>query len=77
MDGRMHEIVHALIDGFPASGEVDFVEAIAVPFPIKVISEILGFPAGEYQTFSGGPIRPWWRSPAESRPSGWSGPRAT
>jgi cytochrome P450 len=51
MDGRMHEIVHALIDGFPASGEVDFVEAIAVPFPIKVISEILGFPAGEYQTF--------------------------
>src|ERR1039457_6991998 len=51
MDGRRHEIVHALIDGFPASGEVHFVEPIAVPFPIKVISEILGFPAGEYQTF--------------------------
>jgi cytochrome P450 len=51
MDGRMHEIVHALIDGFPDSGEVDFVEAIAVPFPIRVISEILGFPAEQYPTF--------------------------
>jgi cytochrome P450 len=51
MDGRMHEIVHALIDWFPNSGEVDFVEAIAVPFPIRVISEILGFPAEQYPTF--------------------------
>ncbi|MFJ2033168.1 cytochrome P450 [Streptosporangium sp. NPDC087985] len=51
MEGRMHEIVNDLIDAFPAEGEVDFVEAFAVPFPIRVISEVLGFPADQYQTF--------------------------
>jgi cytochrome P450 len=50
MDSRMHEIVNELIDEFPHSG-VEFISAFAVPFPIRVISEVLGFPASEYPTF--------------------------
>ncbi|HEX3930500.1 MAG TPA: cytochrome P450 [Nocardioides sp.] len=50
MDARMHELVHELIDALPRDG-AEFVSAFAVPFPIRVISEVLGFPSSEYATF--------------------------
>jgi cytochrome P450 len=50
MEGRMLEIVKDLIDDFPP-GEVEFVSAFAVPFPIRVIADVLGFPEAEYPTF--------------------------
>jgi len=50
MDGRMHEIVNELIDRFPAE-EVEFVTAFAIPFPLHVMSEVLGLPPSEYEIF--------------------------
>jgi cytochrome P450 len=50
MDARMREIVRDLIDRFPPD-EVEFISAFAIPFPIRVISEVLGFPESEYPTF--------------------------
>ncbi|TRW47625.1 cytochrome P450 [Georgenia yuyongxinii] len=51
MEDRLRELVDELIDSFPVSGEADFVDVFAVPFPIRVISEVLGFPADQYRTF--------------------------
>lgn len=37
-------LVHELIDGMQDRGEVEFVEAFAVPLPVAVIGTVLGFP---------------------------------
>lgn len=39
--------VHALIDRFAAAGEVEFVEAFAVPLPSAVIGDLLGLPEAD------------------------------
>lgn len=44
-----------LIAGFPAHGEVEFMEAFAVPLPVGVIAEILGVPddrLGDFKRWS-------------------------
>ncbi len=37
----------ALIDAFPASGEIDFIQAFARPLPQRVLAEVLGFPQAD------------------------------
>jgi cytochrome P450 len=42
---RIGEIAAELIDGLPVGEEIDLVEALAVPMPMRVIGEVLGVPA--------------------------------
>jgi cytochrome P450 len=37
-------LAHALIDRFPAGGEVDLIEAYATPLPVAIIAGMLGLP---------------------------------
>ena len=41
---RIEEIAAQLIDGLPVGEEIDLVEALAVPMPMRVIGEVLGVP---------------------------------
>lgn len=47
----MQQMIDDLIDAFPSSGRVDFVEAFAQPFPFKVIAAILQVPDEIYERF--------------------------
>ncbi len=40
----LEEIVNRLIDGFPASGTIDFVTAFGIPVPIEAIARVLNVP---------------------------------
>jgi len=51
MSGWMQEIVDELIDAFPETGEVEFMSAFAIPFPLRVIATILGFEIWETEKF--------------------------
>ena len=42
---RVREIADELIDAFPTDGPVDFMNAFAVPLPVRVISHMLNVPA--------------------------------
>ncbi|MET9628500.1 cytochrome P450 [Lentzea sp. NPDC006480] len=42
---RIEEIAEHLIDGLPVGEEIDLVEALAVPMPMRIIGEVLGVPA--------------------------------
>lgn len=42
---RIEEIAAELIDGLPVGEEIDLVEALAVPMPMRIIGEVLGVPA--------------------------------
>ncbi|WP_052684247.1 cytochrome P450 [Lentzea aerocolonigenes] len=42
---RIEEIAADLLDGLPVGEEIDLVEALAVPMPMRVIGEVLGVPA--------------------------------
>ncbi|MEU0879538.1 cytochrome P450 [Lentzea sp. NPDC005914] len=42
---RIEEIAAHLIDGLPVGEEIDLVEALAVPMPMRIIGEVLGVPA--------------------------------
>ncbi|MGW4209615.1 cytochrome P450 [Lentzea sp. NPDC004789] len=41
---RLEEITKELIDGLPVGVEIDLVDALAVPMPLRVIGEVLGVP---------------------------------
>jgi len=41
---RIRQVAAALVDGFAPRGRGDFMEAVAVPLPIQIISELLGVP---------------------------------
>ena len=41
---RVREIADELIDGFPLEGPVDYMNAFAVPLPVRVISHMLNVP---------------------------------
>lgn len=43
------EIVSDLMDGLPASGEVDIVERFAWPLPLRVLGRLLGLPSGDLE----------------------------
>jgi cytochrome P450 len=40
----MREITHDLIDAFIDEGQCDFVSGFATPFPVRMITQMLGFP---------------------------------
>ncbi|MER6950854.1 cytochrome P450 [Nonomuraea sp. NPDC000554] len=44
MRGELAQMVSALIDGFDGKDRIDLVEDFAYPFPVKVISKLLGVP---------------------------------
>ncbi|HEX8865346.1 MAG TPA: cytochrome P450 [Lentzea sp.] len=44
---RIEEIAKHLIDGLPVGEEIDLVEALAVPMPMRVIGEVLGVPEND------------------------------
>jgi cytochrome P450 len=41
---RIQEIADDLIDRFPSSGELDLINELALPLPVRVICELLGVP---------------------------------
>ena len=43
--------VHELIDGFADAGRADLVRGLTFPFPVKVISRILGLPESDWPQF--------------------------
>ena len=47
----MNDFVDGLIDAFIESGETDFIQTIALPLPIAVISKILGVPEEDQSVF--------------------------
>jgi len=51
MRADMTRIVNDLIDGFGDEREVDLVEALAYPFPVTVICEVLGVPRQDEPRF--------------------------
>lgn len=44
LEPRINEIIAELIDAFPDDGEIDFLQAFAIPLPMFVIAEQLGVP---------------------------------
>jgi cytochrome P450 len=51
MRGDIQQLVDELLDGFPASGQVDVIQQFAYPLPALVIMDMLGLPAGERDRF--------------------------
>jgi cytochrome P450 len=45
LERRVHQVVGELVDGVAASGDgVDLIEALALPLPILIVAELVGFP---------------------------------
>ncbi|GLV60905.1 putative cytochrome P450 YjiB [Dictyobacter sp. S3.2.2.5] len=51
LSGRVTEIAQGLLDDVRANGKMDVVKDIAFPFPAKVIAELLGVPANDWDIF--------------------------
>ena len=51
---RIQALVDELVNGLVARKRMDFLEDLAVPLPVSVIAELLGWPAGERHR-----LRPW------------------
>jgi len=59
--GRFEEIAADLLEEAVAGGEMELIEELAYPFPVIVIAELLGVPAGDRPQF-----REWSRTLVES-----------
>lgn len=51
---RVQEVVDELIGGIASQGQMEFLEQLAVPLPVHMISELLGWPAERREQ-----LRPW------------------
>lgn len=51
LEDRFREIVKEVIDAVASKGECDFVEAIAVPIPLRLIAHMMGVRPEDYDTF--------------------------
>ncbi|GCE07502.1 cytochrome P450 [Dictyobacter aurantiacus] len=51
LSGRVSEIAQDLLDNVSGNGKMDVVRDIAFPFPAKVIAELLGVPANDWDIF--------------------------
>lgn len=51
LEGRVREIARATLDAVDPTGEVDFVEQIAMPVPMLVIAEMIGVPGTDLVDF--------------------------
>jgi len=50
---RITAITNELLSNLGTSGELDIVNDIAVPLPVRVIAEIIGIPEGDHMKFKG------------------------
>jgi cytochrome P450 len=50
---RIVEVVDELLADIAAKGEMEVIEDFAYPLPVKIISEMLGVPAEDHETFKG------------------------
>lgn len=48
---RVEEVVDELLSPLARGGELDLIHGFAVPFPVTIIAEMLGIPAGDFATF--------------------------
>jgi cytochrome P450 len=53
MRGRVQAIVDELIDNVIGRGEIEIIEDLAYPLPVRVICEMLGVPPEDHATFKG------------------------
>src|SRR3954451_401700 len=51
LEPRIRELAGTVLDRTPPSGEFDFVDLVAAPFPLLVIAELLGIPDGDRSDF--------------------------
>lgn len=51
LEPRIEQIINELIDAFPDSGEIDFLQAFAIPLPVIVIAEQLGLSRADQDRF--------------------------
>jgi cytochrome P450 len=51
MRGRIQEFTDDLLDAMAAADEVDLIEALALPLPIRLLTEMLGIPAQDTYAF--------------------------
>ncbi|AFH63325.2 cytochrome P450 [Paenibacillus caseinilyticus] len=51
LEPRIREIADYLIDAMLAGQDIDFVQQFAVPFPVRVIAEMLGVPEEDFDRF--------------------------
>lgn len=58
---RVQELVDELLDAVAERGDMELIEDLAYPLPVRVISEMLGVPAEDHETFKG-----WSRELARS-----------
>lgn len=47
----IRDVAGGLIDGFVAEGRADIVERFALPFPVTILANILGFPDADHDRF--------------------------
>jgi cytochrome P450 len=47
----MREVANALVDGFVTEGRADIVERFALPYPVTILANILGFPDADHDRF--------------------------
>lgn len=50
---RIQELVDQIIDDALEAGSMDVIDELAYPLPVRVISEMLGVPPEDYETFKG------------------------
>ena len=50
---RVQELVDQLLDDVAEQGEMDVIADLAYPLPVRIISEMLGVPPEDHETFKG------------------------
>jgi len=53
LEPKLEELAHELIDRFIEAGRAEFVEQFAVPFPLGMITDMLGVPRSDMSTLKG------------------------
>ena len=53
MRPRIQHITDSLLDAIDGADEVDFIEALALPLPVRVLTEMFGIPAADVEDFHG------------------------
>jgi len=54
LEPRVRELAAGIVSGLPEGEAFDFVEEVAVPFPLLVISDLLGIPGDDRDAFDDG-----------------------
>jgi len=51
LEARIREVARSVLDTIPAGAEIDFVDAVAAPYPVLVIAELLGVDGEDLDNF--------------------------